>query len=161
MRRFSAGFTLVELMVTAGIVASLVMAAAPLATNWVYSSQTHTGLTQLVEAFNLAKALALQNPTQAVLPAASAGIKVTTDGTTTTVYVCTGSGAGSGCVNGGANVKWSTTYSGLVTTSFNGVAATTSTPVTLSIDNRGELLTATAFTLTRGGASNNESGTFY
>jgi prepilin-type N-terminal cleavage/methylation domain-containing protein len=162
MRRES-GFTLIELLVTLVLVAFLVLASAPLATNWVYGSQTHTGRTQLAEAFNLAKGLALQNPNAVALPAAASGMKVTTDGTTTTLYVCTGSSAATGCANGGASVRWSTTYSGLVTTSINGVAATTSAPLTWDFDNRGESLSGTtlSYVIARGGTTNDESGNVY
>jgi prepilin-type N-terminal cleavage/methylation domain-containing protein len=159
--RKCSGFTLIELVVTVSIVAFLVLAAAPLASGWVYRSTTHTALTQVTEAFNVAKALALQNPNAVAVPTAAAGMKITTDGTTTTVYICTGSSTGTGCAASGASVQWSTTYSGLVTTSLNAVAATTTTPLTLDFDNRGEPSALTAFTFTRGDSSSNESVTLY
>jgi type IV fimbrial biogenesis protein FimT len=159
--RFARGFTLIELLVTVGITALLVLAAIPFASNWVYSSQTLTGRTELIEAFSLAKALALQNPAQIALPSAAAGMRVVTDGTTTTLLVCTGSSAASGCAIGGANVQWSATYSGLVTTTINGVAAAPGSPLSLDLDDRGEPLSGTAFVLSRGAASNNETGSLY
>jgi hypothetical protein len=61
----------------------------------------------------------------------------------------------------GANVKWCTTYSGMVTTSLNAVAATTAAPLTLDFDNRGEPSASTAFTMTRGDSSSNETVTLY
>jgi prepilin-type N-terminal cleavage/methylation domain-containing protein len=156
------GFTLVELMVTATIVAILVIAAAPLASNWAWGSMTHTARTQLVEASNVTTALALQNPTAAALPAAAAGMRITTDGTTTTVYVCTGSSSAATCSSGGSSVQWSVTYSGSVTTSLNGVAATQAAPLTWDVDDRGEPLSGVVpFLLTLNGAGNNESGYLY
>ncbi len=167
MRKCS-GFTLIELVVTLAIVAFLVLAVAPLASDWVYRSSTHAALTQVTQGFNVAKALALQNPNAVAVPTAAAGLKITTDGTTTTVYVCTGSSTGTGCTGTGctaatlgANVKWCTTYSGMVTTSLNAVAATTAAPLTLDFDNRGEPSASTAFTMTRGDSSSNETVTLY
>ncbi len=161
MRNACRGFTLVELLVTIAIVAMLLVVAGPLANDWVRSAQTHTARTQLIEGFDMAKALALRNPNSVVLPAAAAGMRVSTDGTTTTVLVCSGSAAGAGCVAGGASVQWSTTYSGLVTTTINGVAAVVGTPVTLDIDNRAQPATGTGFLLARGGTQNNEAGALY
>lgn len=162
MLRQTRGFTLIELLVTAAVVAVLVLGAGPLATNWTYSAQTHSARTQLAEAYSLAKALALQNPNHvAVSAGAAAGMKISTDGTTTTVFVCVGSASSANCVANGSAVTWSTTYSGLVTTTINSVAATTSTPLTLNIDNRGEPATSTAFVLSRGGTTNNETGTLF
>ncbi len=155
------GFTLIELMVTIAIVAMLLALSGPLASDWVKSSQTHAARTQLIEGFDIAKALALRNPTNAALPAAAAGMRVSTNGTTTTVLVCTGSSAGSGCVAGGSSVQWSTTYSGLVTTTINGVAAAAGAPLTLDLDNRAEPLSPTGFLLARGGSENNETGWLY
>jgi prepilin-type N-terminal cleavage/methylation domain-containing protein len=166
--RKCSGFTLIEVVVTLAIVAFLVLATAPLASDWVSRSMTHTGLTQVTLGFNVAKAVALQNPNAVAVPTAAAGMKIATDGTTTTVYVCTGSSTGAGCTGTacaaatlGANVKWCTTYSGLVTTSLNAVAATTTTSLTLDFDNRGEPSALTAFTFTRGNSSNNETVTLY
>jgi prepilin-type N-terminal cleavage/methylation domain-containing protein len=161
MRESSRGFTLVELMVTITIVGLLLVMAGPLASDWVYGAQTHTARTQLIEGFDVAKALALRNPNNVVLPSAVAGMRVTTDGTTTTVLVCTGSAAAAGCVAGGASVLWSTTYSGLVTTTINGATAVVGTPLTIDIDNRAEPSTGTAYTLARGGSQNNETGSLY
>jgi prepilin-type N-terminal cleavage/methylation domain-containing protein len=161
MREHSAGFTLVELMVTIAIVGVLLVMAGPLATNWVISAQTHAARTQLIEGFDVAKALALRNPNNVVLPSAAAGMSVTTDGTTTTVLVCTGSAAAATCVSGGTSVQWSTTYSGLVSTTINGVTAAVGSPLTLNFDNRAEPSTGTAFTLARGASGNNETGNLY
>jgi prepilin-type N-terminal cleavage/methylation domain-containing protein len=161
MRSSHSGFTLIELLVTTGLVGILVCAAAPMATNWVYSSQTHTARTQLIEGYSLAKSLALQNPNLIAIPGAAAGLSVTTDGNTTTLLVCVGSAAAAGCVSNGANVKWSTTYSGLVATAINTVAVTTIAPLTLDIDNRGEPINSTNFILSRGGSTNNETGSLY
>jgi prepilin-type N-terminal cleavage/methylation domain-containing protein len=155
------GFTLVELMVTTALVATMVLAVAPLATNWIYGSQTLSGLTMVTEGFNVAKALALQNPNAVPTPSASAGMKLATDGTTTTVYVCTGSSTATGCGSGGGNVVWNATYSGLVTTTLNGATLTQTAPLTLDIDNRGELSAAAVFTITRGASGNTESFTLY
>jgi len=159
---------LIEVVVTLGIVAFLVLATAPLASDWVHRSMTHTALTQVTLGFNVAKALALQNPNAVAVPTAAAGLKIATDGTTTTVYVCTGSSTGTGCTGTGctgtalgATVKWCTTYSGLVTTSLNAVTATTATSLTLDFDNRGEASASTAFTFTRGNSSSNETVTLY
>lgn len=144
------------------IVALLVTAGIPLGTNWIYSSMTHAARTQLIESFNMAKALALRNQTAVALPSAAAGMRVTTNGTTTTIYVCTGSSsAAAACTVGGSSLQWSTTYSGRVATSINSVVATSASPLTLDIDNRGEPLTGTSFALTLGGATNNETGTLH
>jgi len=166
--RKCSGFTLIEVVVTLAIVALLVLTTAPLASDWVNRSSTHTAVAQVTEGFNVAKALALQNPNAVAVPTAAAGMKITTDGTTATVYVCTGASTGTGCTGTGctaatlgANVKWCTTYSGLVTTSLNAVAATTTTPLTLDFDNRGEPSALTAFTFTRGNSSSNETVTLY
>ncbi len=161
MSEGSRGFTLVEMMLTIGIVGVLLVMAGPLASDWVKGAQTHTARTQLIEGFDVAKALALRNPNNVVLPAAAAGMSVTTNGTTTTILVCTGSAAAAGCVAGGASVQWSTTYSGLVKTTINGVTAAVGTPLTLDIDNRAEPSIGTAYVLARGGSENNETGSLY
>jgi len=161
MSKVTRGFTLVELMITIAIVGILLVMAGPLATNWIISAQTHAARTQLIEGFDVAKALALRNPNGVALPSAAAGMKVMTDGTTTTVLVCTGSSTAAGCVSNGSSVQWSTTYSGLVSTTINGVTAAVGSPLTLDIDNRAEPSIGTAFTLARGASSNNETGSLY
>jgi len=173
------GFTLIELLVTITVVALLVLATAPLASNWVSRTQTHSGSTVLQEAFSVAKALALQNPNGVASPGAAAGLRITTDGTTTTLLVCTGSASSANCATSASpsTVQWSSTYSGMVTTTVtsavNSSTGTTTTssqaaavgsPVTIDLDNRGEALpvnTAYSYTISRGAAGNTEGYALY
>jgi len=170
------GFTLIELLITITVVALLVLATAPLAKNWVYRSQTHSGSTVLQEAYSVAKALALENPTAVAVPGtAAAGLSIATDGTTTTLLVCTGSAAAATCSASGTAFYWSATYSGLVTTSVSsavnsatGATTTTQTavagtPITIDFDDRGEALplnTNYTYTITRGTAPNTNSESY-
>jgi hypothetical protein len=159
--------------VTVGAI--LVLSAASLGSDWAYSAQTHSGRTQLMQAFDQAKALALRNPGGFVqitgaaggLPTGpAAGMKVTFDGQTTTVLVCTGSATDTRCVPGGTVVTWITRYFGPVTTTINNLTATASSPVTVDFDNRGTpqlgtVATSVAYKISRGGSQNDETGTFY
>jgi prepilin-type N-terminal cleavage/methylation domain-containing protein len=177
---FGRGYTLIELLITVLIVAVLVLATAPLATNWVAKAQAHSGSTVLQQAFSVAKALALENPngvTNGATPTAAAGLKITTDGTTTTLLVCPGSAATAACVSGNSNVQWSATYSGLVTTTISaavnsstGTTTTTSqtaavgASVAINFDNRGEAMplnTLYSYSIARGDATNGESNALY
>lgn len=68
------GFTLIEMMVTIGLVAFLLTLGVPLAREWVQSAHQRDAAGILNEALGRAKALALRNPqglTDQTLPAAA------------------------------------------------------------------------------------------
>lgn len=150
------GFTLIELLVTISIMVTLLLAAVPLITDWVYSAQTRDSQAKLQQGFATAKALALRNPGQVSLPGTAAGLRLMTSGATTTVLVCSGAPASSDCVPDGASVYWKTDYPASVSTTL-----TSATPMMLGLDNRGTPLSATGYTLSRGGSQNDETGFFH
>lgn len=68
------GFTLIEMMVTIGLVAFLMTLGVPLAREWVQSAHQREAAGLMTEALGRAKALALRNPqalTDQTLPAAA------------------------------------------------------------------------------------------
>ncbi|CAN5233210.1 hypothetical protein BH10PSE16_BH10PSE16_22950 [soil metagenome] len=83
-------------------------------------------------------------------------LRLVTSGATTTLLVCKGAPTSSDCVPGGATVYWKTDYPASVSTTLS-----SATPLTLGLDNRGTPLSATGYTLSRGGAQNDETGFFY
>lgn len=94
------GFTLIELMVTIGLVAFLLTLGVPLAREWVQSAHQRDAANILNEALGRAKALALRNPqglTDQTLPAAAVcliGGKLSVVSAGTKNTVC------------GANIEW-------------------------------------------------------
>lgn len=68
------GFTLIEMMITIGLVAFLMTLGVPLARQWVQSAHQRDAAGMLAEALGRAKALALRNPqaiTDQTAPAAA------------------------------------------------------------------------------------------
>ena len=150
------GFTLIELLVTISIMVALLLAAVPLISNWVNSAQTRDSQAKLLQGFATAKALALRNPAQVSLPGAAAGLRLVTSGAITTLVVCRGAPASSDCVPGGASMYWKTDYPASVSTTLS-----SATPLMLGLDNRGTPLSATGYTLSKGGSQNDETGFFH
>ncbi len=155
------GFTLIELLITISITAFLLATAAPLTLDWVYSAQTRDARGKLARAFSMTKSIALRNAGGAAAPSAASGLKILTDGTTNTVLACIGAAGSATCAVGGSSLKWSATYRAAISTTINGVALSAAAPLTIDLDNRGNALTGTAFTLSRGGSNNAETGTLY
>jgi prepilin-type N-terminal cleavage/methylation domain-containing protein len=167
--RENAGFTLIELLVVMAITIFLLLAAAPLISEWFYSTQVHDAKAKVLQGFAMAKALALRNANGAVLPNAAAGLLIATNGATTSVIACNGSASSALCAIGVASstVAWSATYNGAVTTAINSTINTSTTSIAVDFDNRGEpmtggtatLLSTTTFALSRG--RSNETGSLY
>lgn len=158
----TSGFTLVELLVTITIMCLLLFAAVPLVNNWVYSAQTREARSKLVQAYGTAKALALRNPSQAgAPPAAAAGLRIVTTGSVSTLLVCRGDPINTACAVGGANLYWNAALPSNVGISIAGVSATTAAPQTIGITNRGIPTSGTSYTVSRGGAQNDETSTLY
>ena len=160
------GFTLIELMVTLAILAMLLLMAAPLAADWVHGARTLQARGTLVQGFENAKALALRNPCGAPneTQAYAAVLEAELDGTTVTLNVLALPQGVSGCALLGArpNPQWTARLPDGVGLTLNGTLLTTSsTPLTVNLDNRGLPAASIPFTLRRGGHQNDETGTLY
>ena len=161
------GFTLIELMVTLAILAMLLLMAAPLAADWVHGARTLQARGTLVQGFENAKALALRNPCadpNATGTPAAAALEAKIEGTTVTLNVLALPQGGSGCALLGArpNPQWTARLPDGVGLTLNGTLLTTSsTPLTVNLDNRGLPAASIPFTLRRGGDQNDETGTLH
>ena len=161
------GFTLIELMVTLAILAMLLLMAAPLAADWVHGARTLQARGTLVQGFENAKALALRNPCadpNATGTPAAAALEAKIEGTTVTLNVLALPQGVSGCALLGArpNPQWTARLPDGVGLTLNGTLLTTSsTPLTVNLDNRGLPAASIPFTLRRGGHQNDEPGTLY
>ena len=161
------GFTLIELLVTLAILAMLLLMAAPLAADWVHSARTLQARGTLVQGFENAKALALRNPCadpNATGTPAAAALEAKIEGTTVTLNVLALPQGVSGCALLGArpNPQWTARLPDGVGLTLNGTLLTTSsTPLTVNLDNRGLPAASIPFTLRRGGHQNDETGTLY
>ena len=160
------GFTLIELMVTLAILAMLLLMAAPLAADWVHGARTLQARGTLVQGFENAKALALRNPcadpNATGTPAAV--LQAQTDGTTVTLNVLALPQGVSGCalLDARPNPQWTARLPDGVGLTLNGTLLTTSsTPLTVNLDNRGLPAASIPFTLRRGGHQNDETGTLH
>ncbi|MES2532155.1 MAG: prepilin-type N-terminal cleavage/methylation domain-containing protein [Pseudomonadota bacterium] len=149
-RARSRGFTLVELMVTLTIMALLLAAAVPLTTTWLNGTRVQDAQSRLLQGYSIGKAIALRNPTQAQVPDAAAGLKLTSDGT---LLACAGDPAASSCAPGKAAVRWQTVLPAGITIVLGGNAATR----TLAIDNTSLPLGTASFLISKG--NENASGT--
>ena len=161
------GFTLIELMVTLAILAMLLLMAAPLAADWVHGARTLQARGTLVQGFENAKALALRNPCadpNATGTPAAAALEAKIEGTTVTLNVLALPQGVSGCALLGArpNPQWTARLPDGVGLTLNGTLLTTSsTPLTVQLDNRGLPAASIPFTLRRGGHQNDETGTLH
>ena len=159
------GFTLIELMVTLAILAMLLLMAAPLAADWVHGARTLQARGTLVQGFENAKALALRNPCADpnATGAPAAVLQAETDGATVTLKVLAQQG-GSVCalLVTRPNPQWTARLPDGVGLTLNGTLLTTSsTPLTVELDNRGLPAASTPFILRRGGHQNDETGTLH
>ena len=161
------GFTLIELLVTLAILAMLLLMAAPLAADWVHGARTLQARGTLVQGFENAKALALRNPCadpNATGTPAAAALEAKIEGTTVTLNVLALPQGVSGCALLGArpNPQWTARLPDGVGLTLNGTLLTTSsTPLTVQLDNRGLPAASTPFILRRGGHQNDETGTLH
>ena len=161
------GFTLIELLVTLAILAMLLLMAAPLAADWVHGARTLQARGTLVQGFENAKALALRNPCadpNATGTPAAAALEAKIEGTTVTLNVLALPQGVSGCALLGArpNPQWTARLPDGVGLTLNGTLLTTSsTPLTVNLDNRGLPAASIPFTLRRGGHQNDETGTLH
>ena len=161
------GFTLIELIVTLAILAMLLLMAAPLAADWVHGARTLQARGTLVQGFENAKALALRNPCadpNATGTPAAAALEAKIEGTTVTLNVLALPQGVSGCALLGArpNPQWTARLPDGVGLTLNGTLLTTSsTPLTVNLDNRGLPAASIPFTLRRGGHQNDETGTLH
>ena len=161
------GFTLIELMVTLAILAMLLLMAAPLAADWVHGARTLQARGTLVQGFENAKALALRNPCadpNATGTPAAAALEAKIEGTTVTLNVLALPQGVSGCalLDARPNPQWTARLPDGVGLTLNGTLLTTSsTPLTVQLDNRGLPAASTPFILRRGGHQNDETGTLH
>lgn len=161
------GFTLIELMVTLAILAMLLLMAAPLAADWVHGARTLQARGTLVQGFENAKALALRNPCadpNATGTPAAAALEAKIEGTTVTLNVLALPQGVSGCalLDARPNPQWTARLPDGVGLTLNGTLLTTSsTPLTVNLDNRGLPAASIPFTLRRGGDQNDETGTLH
>ena len=161
------GFTLIELMVTLAILAMLLLMAAPLAADWVHGARTLQARGTLVQGFENAKALALRNPCadpNATGTPAAAALEAKIEGTTVTLNVLALPQGVSGCalLDARPNPQWTARLPDGVGLTLNGTLLTTSsTPLTVNLDNRGLPAASTPFILRRGGHQNDETGTLH
>lgn len=161
------GFTLIELMVTLAILAMLLLMAAPLAADWVHGARTLQARGTLVQGFENAKALALRNPCadpNATGTPAAAALEAKIEGTTVTLNVLALPQGVSGCalLDARPNPQWTARLPDGVGLTLNGTLLTTSsTPLTVTLDNRGLPAASIPFTLRRGGHQNDETGTLH
>jgi len=70
------GLTLIEVAAVLAITATLAVAGTKFSTDWVYSSQIREAKSQLISAYEHAKALALRNPCNAEGVAAASSLRV-------------------------------------------------------------------------------------
>ena len=161
------GFTLIELMVTLAILAMLLLMAAPLAADWVHGARTLQARGTLVQGFENAKALALRNPRadpNATGTPAAAALAAKIEGTTVTLNVLALPQGVSGCalLVTRPDPQWTARLPDGVGLTLNGTLLTTSsTPLTVNLDNRGLPAASIPFTLRRGGHQNDETGTLH
>ena len=159
------GFTLIELMVTLAILAMLLLMAAPLAADWVHGARTLQARGTLVQGFENAKALALRNPCadpNATGTPAAAALEAKIEGTTVTLNVLAQGGSGCALLGARPNPQWTARLPDGVGLTLNGTLLTTSsTPLTVQLDNRGLPAASTPFILRRGGHQNDETGTLH
>lgn len=158
------GFTLIELMVTLAILAMLLLMAAPLAADWVHGARTLQARGTLVQGFENAKALALRNPCEApnATGAHAAALQAQTDGATVTLNVLAQGGSGCALLGARPNPQWTARLPDGVGLTLNGTLLTTSsTPLTVQLDNRGLPAASIPFILRRGGHQNDETGTLH
>ena len=156
------GFTLIELMVTLAVLAMLLLATVPLAADWIHSAQTRDAHGKLVRSYGTTKALALRNPLGAPAGTVAAGLRLEMDGAVVRLLVCLGDPANaSSCTPGHTRVRATANYPATVSTALNGTTLASGVALVVALDNRGALLlpASTAYTLTRGGSQNNETGT--
>ena len=161
------GFTLIELMVTLAILAMLLLMAAPLAADWVHGARTLQARGTRVQGFENAKALALRNPCadpNATGTPAAAALEAKIEGTTVTLNVLALPQGVSGCalLDARPNPQWTARLPDGVGLTLNGTLLTTSsTPLTVQLDNRGLPAASIPFILRRGGHQNDETGTMH
>lgn len=162
MRR---GLSLIELVVSLGISAALLLAVAPLMPQWTRGAQTVDARAKLAQAYSTAKALALRNPLGVAEtdasnnPVAAAGVRVELSGTNHLLFACTGSPTAATCGASGANVVWRADFPSTVAIVLAGTTVATGTPATVTLNNRGVPGGSTTYTISRGGSANDETGT--
>lgn len=152
-RERARGFTLIELLVVVALLAMALLAAAPLASDWVSGAQKRESRSKLEQAYGMAKALATRNPCGVRdSSAAAALLKVTVEGAQASVSVAL-PGDSSSCsfLSAHANPQWTATLPPGVSVSITDVTAAQDAPATLSLSNRGSALAASNFLLRKGG----------
>lgn len=151
-RERAQGFTLIELLVVVTLLAMVLMAAAPMASDWANGAQKRESRSKLEQAYGVAKALATRNPCGVRdSSSAAAQLKVSIEGSQASVSV-TLPGDSSSCsfLSSHANPQWTAQLPRGVSVSITDVTATQDTPITLSLSNRGSPLAASNFLLRKG-----------
>lgn len=148
-----------EWLVAISLTVMLGLAAVPFTADWIRSADCRTAASVLGFGFAKARAVAMRNPSGTVQGTAAGGLKIALSNSQALVLVCSGSAGAATCVNGGSTVLWSANYRATVSTTLGGSTLSSSTPITVDVDNRGKPLSATSYSLSLGGAS--EAGTLY
>lgn len=160
------GFTLVEILVTLAILASLLMAVSQLTADWQHSAYTSEAKTKLNLGFETAKALALRNPCRVDGTQAAASLKAELKQGNIVLTVQAGDAASTphSCdyLHTQPNPQWQVQILGGVALSINGVTLSPShNENEMKLDSRSWPLQTQKFDyqLSKGQASNDEVGT--
>lgn len=147
------GFTLIELLVVVTLLALVLLAAAPMASDWANAAHKRESRSKLEQAYGAAKALATRNPCGIRdSGAAAALLKVTVEATRATVTVdLPGDSSSCSVLASHANPQWTAQLPPGVSVSIADATAAQDAPLTLSLSNRGSALAASNFQLRKGG----------
>lgn len=138
----------------------LLLAAAPMASDWVNGARTRESRSKLEQAYGMAKALATRNPCGARNSGSeSSALTVALEGTQTTVTV-TLPGDSSSCsfLASHPNPQWTALLPPGVAISIHKAAPEEGKAVKLTLDNRGIAGSETDYLITKGGKGNDEEG---
>lgn len=153
VKRRKAGFTLIEMMVTLAIMALLLLVGAPLGRAWVANAHIAQAESQLLQAYERTRALALRNPAGVTAPTTAATLCIT-NGNTLKVY----QGAAN-CTTPSTTPIWS--GSAATDTSLCTPAASTCPSTSqLNLDNNGMSTSSLSYTVSANGGTN-ASGTLH
>lgn len=142
VRRPAPGFTLIELLICLSITVLLLLISVPLGRTWVANAHIAQAESQLLQAYERAKALALRNPNG--VAGATATATLTVNNTTYSLTV----------QDSGGTAMWNATMPSDVTATLGGSTCNNQ----LALDNNGLPLAAatctTAYTISASGGTN-------
>lgn len=162
--RRARGFTLIEVVITITLMVIIMLIAAPLGADWLFSAQTREARSKLEQGFGTAKALATRNPCSApnALGSASAELQAASDsGIVTLSVVLPGNSASCSFLASSPNPQWSAQLPSGVSTTLNTAAVSAGAPTVIALDNRGTAASGVTFKLSKGSTGNDEEGTLH